>query len=331
MCRSVTEAHVTVSRRKQRGNSQLESKSAACDACFVRFGRAVDRHSRILWPAPPHLACQKRFSTQPAAGHLAPTPTTRSAMDSCEAPPADHPALRRGLTLELLDMDQTVSLADTGVLSSSPLSLLSPNAPRPSRSPAPRKPAARPAEQRAARPRSRKPDPRRQSSAIFAGFAAATAGAGLLADDEIAVGDDDILISLPTAAKSQVAGAPGTHLWLEPHTDELLGGDLPEPEFGGGAARGLEPIPESPPRPAALAGGLEPILESPGDGEEPAACSSPVAVLRRASPAKQPPRAGASPLKLPGGECQRGCSGVQSQCLSTAFFFRPAPAASEAN
>jgi hypothetical protein len=132
----------------------------------------------------------------------------------------------------------------------------------------------------------------RQSSAIFAGFAQATAGAGLLDDDEIAVGDEDILISLPVAAKSHVSGAGHSTLWLEPHMEELLG-DLPEPEFGDELGGGL------------LGGGLAPIPESPsgcGGAAEPAPCASPVCGT---SPARRPASRPGSRASSRGGTPQK--------------------------
>ncbi|GAB4821135.1 hypothetical protein N2152v2_008181 [Parachlorella kessleri] len=226
-------------------------------------------------------------------------------MNEAAAQPRRKPT---NLTLDgLADLSEPL---DGPLLAATPLSLLSPNAlhAKASRSPAPAKsesPGALPSFNN----RRSRPDPRRQSSAIFAGFAKATSGAGFLDDDEIAVGDEDILISLPVAAKSQVSGASHSTLWLEPHTEELLEGDLPEPAFDGAAAScgGQEELGFG----AALGGGLAPIPESPScsQGEATADETGTGAALGRScsSPAQQPglrpsSRAssrGPSPVKLP--------------------------------
>lgn len=88
----------------------------------------------------------------------------------------------------LVDLDVSTELCTSSL--TSPLTLISPNT---LNAQVCESPAIKPSDNvndfSKGRGRTR-PDPRRQSSAIFAGFAKATAGAGLLEDDEIAVGDD---------------------------------------------------------------------------------------------------------------------------------------------
>ena len=74
-------------------------------------------------------------------------------------------------------------------------------------------------------------DVRRQSLTLGSLFQATAAGAGLLDDSEISVGDDDILTSL-SHARLLGGGTSHAALHVEPDTDDaLLGGDLPEPQF----------------------------------------------------------------------------------------------------
>lgn len=76
----------------------------------------------------------------------------------------------------------------------------------------------------------RKVDPRRQSTAIFSAFAESMSTDGLLGDEELAVGDDDILIPLAKASNALAAKGNST-LWVDPDTDELLETNLPELEL----------------------------------------------------------------------------------------------------
>lgn len=64
-------------------------------------------------------------------------------------------------------------------------------------------------------------DPRRQSTAIFSQFERSMHGAGgLLDDEELALGDEDILISLKNANKLASLGA--NTLWVDPNNDDYL-------------------------------------------------------------------------------------------------------------
>lgn len=67
----------------------------------------------------------------------------------------------------------------------------------------------------------KKRDPRRQSTAIFSHFENSMSSmGGLLDDEEIALGDEDILIPLKNAEKM---GSLGTNaLWVDPNTDDFL-------------------------------------------------------------------------------------------------------------
>lgn len=171
---------------------------------------------------------------------------------------------------DTLDLDG----ADSPLLASiSPLSLLSPNAgPGPSRGPLGLSPphtakptaavaAVPPAAAAAAPPPlpeeedeeneplgalpqlggarrggSRRPDPRRQSLAISQLFAGLSAGAGLLGDSELAVGDEDIQV--PLAKSGQLLGGAANHssLFCDPDTGDLLDTELPSPQLPGTSA-----------------------------------------------------------------------------------------------
>jgi hypothetical protein len=77
----------------------------------------------------------------------------------------------------------------------------------------------------------RRADPRRQSTAIFSSFTTETRGNGLLnVDDELYLGDEDILLPLSKAIGQHSQDNPGGGtLWLDPDMDdEILTHTLPD-------------------------------------------------------------------------------------------------------
>lgn len=77
----------------------------------------------------------------------------------------------------------------------------------------------------------RRADPRRQSTAIFSSFTTETRGDGFLnVDDELYLGDEDILLPLSKAISQHSHDNPGGGtLWLDPDLDdEMLAHTLPD-------------------------------------------------------------------------------------------------------
>jgi len=77
----------------------------------------------------------------------------------------------------------------------------------------------------------RREDPRRQSTAIFSMFESTTSGNGLLGDNELAMGDEELLI--PLAKSNATLASKGiSNLWVDPDTeDAMLDEVLPEPSL----------------------------------------------------------------------------------------------------